>query len=169
MAIQTKAAIRAVRTISGTPLPKQHVPEKLGLTAKKGALCFVNGGGYLDECAAKPALVLGIMTGDGQNTATNGLKNQIVELAMPGVLFRGYVDFGLVETSGTTAAADLFKKYGVAKSATGGVWFIDKQETTAANVVIWEFANDGNQAVGDIRHHVLFSFISAKFQGLVGA
>jgi len=168
MAIQSKAAIRAVRTISGTPLPKQHVPEKANLTAKKGALCVVAATGYLDECAADPTLVLGIMTGDGQNAASPGLKNQIVELAMPGVLFRGYVD-GATETTGVTAVTDLFKKYGVAKSATNGIWFVDKSETTKPVVVIWEFANDGNQAIGDIRHHVLFSFITSIFQGLVGA
>jgi hypothetical protein len=151
-------------------------PEKASSTFKKGALCFVNAG-FLDECGADPSLMMGIATADGSNNAADGGVNNIVELAHPDTLFRGYVDTSASEGTGTTATTDLGKGYGFTKSATGGIWYVDKNKTTTSNrVSIWEFWSEAGYAVGDVRTHVLFSFtqfriasFNTAFQGSVGA
>src|SRR5262245_11868638 len=175
MATQAKIAIRAVRTLSGNPIPKQAFPEKALSTFKKGALCFVNAG-FLDECGADPASHFGIATADGSNGATDGLFTQIVELTHPDTLFRGYLDTSAGEGTGTTATTDLGKGYGITKSASGGVWYVDKNKTTTSNrVAIWEFWGEPGYAVGDIRTHIIFGFtqfriasFNTAFQGSVG-
>jgi hypothetical protein len=168
VATQAKFAIRAVRTISGSPIPKQAVPEKASQTFVKGALCFVDTTGYNVECGADPALVLGVATADGANNAASGAVIDVLELAHPGTLFRGYLDTSASEGTGTTAQTDLLKGYGVAKSASGGVWYIDKADTSNKRVVLWEFWGEPGFAVGDTRPHVIFGFIYANFQGNVG-
>jgi hypothetical protein len=124
--------------------------------------------GYLDECGADPSLILGIAETAGSNNATDGGVNNVVELAHPDVLYRGYFDDSTSEGTGVSAATDLFKKYGVAKAATGGVWFVDKADTTNNRVTIWEFWSEPGYAVADIRTHVLFGFLYANFQGNIG-
>jgi hypothetical protein len=160
--------MRAVRTILGTPVPRSNVPEAITSTFKKGALVLVNSSGYLTECGADPALILGCAERDGQNGAANGTKNQFVELASPGVLFRGYLDTSGGEGAGTTAQGDLFKAYGVAKNAATGFWYVDKSDAGNDRVVVYEFWDGDRQALGDIMHHVIFGFLFANFQGNVG-
>jgi hypothetical protein len=167
MATQAKIAMRAVRTLSGSPIPVQDVPEKATRTFTQRALCFMNAG-YLDECGADPALILGIARTAGSNTTADGTARNQVELAHPDNLFRGYFDDSGGEGTGTTAATDIFKKYGVAKAASGGVWFVDKADTTNNRVTIWEFWSEPGYAVGDIRTHVIFGFLYANFQGNIG-
>jgi hypothetical protein len=87
-------------------------------------------------------------------------------------VFRGYLDTSAGEGTGVTAATDRLKAYGVAKSASGGIWYVDKADTTADRVVIWEFYQSVEsgvlQAVGDIRHHVFFTFLHANCQACIG-
>jgi len=168
MATQAKIAIRAVRTLSGSPIPKVAVPEKASQTFVKGALCFVDSTGYNVECGADPALILGVATTDASNSGSSGTVIDVLELAHPSTLFRGYFDTSASEGTGTDAQTDLMKGYGVAKAAAGGVWFVDKAETTAKRVVIWEFWGEPGFAVGDTRPHIIFGFTFAFFQGNVG-
>jgi hypothetical protein len=179
MATQAKIAMRAVRTLSGNPIPKLSVPEKASSTFKKGAVCFANAG-YLDECGANPALILGLATQDAGNGASDGLNSQVVELAHVDTLFRGYLDTGASEGTGTAAATARLKAHGVTKAAAGGVWFVDSNKTgTSGRVVVWEaWSESGYTDLGgaDIRPHVVFSFTqftiassNGAFQGSLGS
>jgi hypothetical protein len=173
MATQAKIAMRAARTIFGTPVPRLSWPEKASSTFKKGAVVFANAG-FLDEAGANPALILGLACQDAQNGASDGAKSQLVELATPSTIFRGYLDTSAGEGTGTGAATDLQKGYGTTKSATGGVWYVDKNKTGAnVRTVIWELwasVENGVQVViGDIRPPILFTFTWANFQGNIGS
>lgn len=176
---QAKIAMRAVRTLSGSPIPTLQVPEKASSTFKKGAVVFANAG-YLDECGANPAKILGVARQDAGNGATDGAVSQVVELAHPDTLFRGYLDTGAAEGTGTAAATARMKAHGVTKAATGGVWFVDSNKTgTAGRCVVWEaWSEAGYSDLGgtDIRPHVIFAFtqftIAASdgaFQGSLGS
>src|SRR5262245_7100013 len=170
MSTQGKIAIRCVRTLAGTPIIKAAVPEKASQTFLKGALVFIEAAtGFLIECGADPASILGVATADGANNAVSGAVTQVVELAHPDNLFRGYLDTSAAEGAGTSAQTDLFKGYGVFKSASGVAnWFVDKTDTTAKRTFIWEFWGETGYAVGDIRTHVIFSFMQANFQADIG-
>jgi len=170
MATQAKIPIRAARTLAGTPIPRAGLPEKASSTFVRGALAFLEAAtGFLIECGADPTLIMGIAQADGANNAVSGAVINIVDLAHPDTLFRGYLDTSGGEGTGTTAQTDLGKGYGVAKSASGGIWYVDKADTTNKRVVIWEFWAADGQAVGDIRHHVLFQFMVTAFQGQIGS
>jgi hypothetical protein len=169
MATQARIEMRAVRTVLGTPVPKVRVPENAAASFKKGALVLVQAAdGMLEECGADPSLILGCATRQGQAGGSDGTYSQEVEVAYPGVLFRGYLDTSASEGAGTTAATDRFKQYGVAKNAATGKWYVDKSDTTNDRVVIWEFWDGDGQAVGDIMHHVIFSFLLANCLALLG-
>jgi hypothetical protein len=168
MPTQAKFEFRSVRTIFGTPIPKQHFPEGATETFKKGAVCFVGTDGMLTECAAAPALVMGIATADAKNTTAEGKVNQIVELASPGVLYRGYLDTIASEGTGVGTLAMIGQAHGVVKSATGGIWFVSTTDITNDQVVIWQFWDGDNNKFDDQRSHVLFHWNSSKWQGNVG-
>lgn len=154
-----RIAMRAVRTLSGTVLPSMELPEGASQTFKAGALC-VFASGYVAECGADPALILGVATRDGQN-GTAGAKSQNFHLAHPSTLFLGYLDTSASEGAGTNAATDRGLSYGVAKNAASGKWYVDKTETTNKRVTIWSFWDqviDGiAPAVGDVMPPVIFS------------
>jgi hypothetical protein len=168
MATQPKIPMRAVRTIFGTPVPKQHFPEKATQTFKKGAPCYVGTDGYMTECGADPALYMGLATKDGMNAASDALYDQIVELCAPGVLFRGYLDSSGGETTGVGTQAKRTQAHGIAKSATGGIWYVDTADTTDDIVVIWQYWDGDGNLFGDIRTHALFSWVITQWQGNVG-
>ena len=168
--VHGKFVPRAVRTLSGSPIPKLGVPEKATRTFKKGAVCFMNSG-YLDECGANPALILGLACSDGSNGATDGLYSQVVELAHPDSLFRGYVDNADSGSWASGAVTDLLKGYGITRGGTSpNQWFVDSSKTGAnVRVVIWEFWNEASYVyVGDTLPQVVFGFTYANFQGNVG-
>jgi hypothetical protein len=168
--VHGKIVPRAVRTLSGSPVPKLGVPEKATRTFKKGAIAFMSAG-FLDECGANPALILGIATQDGQNGATDGLYQNIVELAHPDTLFRMYVDNNDSGTAATGAATDLLKGYGIMRGATSpNQWFVDLNRTGAnVRVVIWEFWNEVSYVyVGDTLPQVIVGFVYLFFQGNIG-
>lgn len=177
-ATHSKIVPRAGRTLSGNPIPKLGVPEKATRTFKKGAICFMNAG-FLDECGADPALILGVACSDGSNASTDGAVSQVVELAHPDTLFRGYVDSSDSGTFNSGANTDLLKKYGITRSSTApNPWQIDTAKTgNTARVTIWEFWSEpGYTYVGDTLPHVIFGFAphwdqgtqNVNFQGWIG-
>ena len=170
MATQPRIAIHAVRTLSGMSVPREEFPEAATQVFKKGAPVVLTAG-YLGECGANPALIMGIATRDGQNGATPGAKSQVVELAHSDTLFLGNIDAGSAGT-GVTAATNRGAMMGLTKHVASGKWSVDNAKATAAagaRVVVWGFwlnAQDGvNQAIGDTLGWVLFSFSPAYFQG----
>ena len=169
MATAPRIAIRALKTLAGTPVPKEGFPEAASQTFKKGALVYLNSSGYLVECGTDPTLIMGVATADGGNAAA-GAVTQVVELAHPSTLFLGNLDTSGSEGNGTSAQADTGKMYGVVKSSvTGTPWYVDKTETTNKRVIVWhlwEGVQDGiPMAVGDTIPWVVFAFDPAYFQG----
>jgi hypothetical protein len=151
---------RAVRNLSGPGLPSIELPEGANQTFKAGApVVFV--AGFIAECGVDPVLITGLATKDGQNKAT-GVARQDIILAHPATLFLGYLDTSAAEGLGASAAIDRGLSYGIAKNAASGKWYVDKSDTTAKRVTVWEVweqAVDGKTpAWGDIMTPVVFSF-----------
>jgi hypothetical protein len=157
MATAPFQAIRPVRSLTGLPYPRQAVPEAATQTFKLGALVVCTSG-FLVECGADPALILGVASRAGQNGASAGLKENVVYLAHPDTLFVGNLDTSASEGAGVTAATDRFLTYGVAKR-TSSHWYVDKTDTTNKRVRIFDFWNE--DAVGDVMGRVLFKFAGA--------
>ena len=146
------------KSVTGLPYPRQEVPETASVTFKRGAPVVCTSG-FLAECGADPALILGIASKDGQNGGSNGLKKQVVYIAHPDVLFKGNLDDSGAIGTGVTAATDRFLTYGIAKRASGGLWYVDKADTTNKRVRIWDFWDE--DAIGDIGGRVIFQFVGA--------
>jgi hypothetical protein len=166
MATAPRIEFQAVRPLVGLSIAQESMPEAALQTFKKGACVFLSAG-YLNECGAAPALILGIASRAGQNTATAGLKSQSVYLAHPDTLFLGNLDNGVTGT-GVTAATDRGRNYGIIKHPATGKWAVDNAGA-AHRVVVWGFW-DGIQdgvpmVVGDTIGWVYFQFDPAFFQG----
>lgn len=166
MATLRRQNMRALKPLNGTSIPQESFPEAATQTFKHGAPVLLSVG-YIQECGADPALILGIASRNGQNGATAGLYSQSVILAHPDTLFEANLD----NASGTTASAhtDRGKNYGIAKHVGTGTWYVDSTDVTAKRVVIWGFwtgVQDGVQAaIGDLLHPCYFQFDPAYFQG----
>jgi hypothetical protein len=159
MATAPIVPIRPVRSLTGLPYPRQSVPETASVTFLMGALVVCTSG-YLAECGADPALILGVASAAGHNGATDGLYKQTVYLAHPDTLFVANLDTsggGGVGT-GVTAATDRFLTYGVAKRSSSH-WYVDKSDTTNKRVRIFDFWDE--DAIGDVMGRVLFKFVGA--------
>jgi hypothetical protein len=155
--------------MSGPGLPSIELPEGANQTFKAGApVTFV--AGFIAECGVDPVLIVGLATKDGQNAATGKMRQDII-LAHPATLFLGYLDTSAAEGAGVSAAIDRGLSYGIAKNAATGKWFVDKSDTTAKRVTIWEVweqTSDGKTpAWGDIMTPVVFSF-AAQFSSYTG-
>lgn len=161
MATQARIPMRAVRTLSGNPIPRLALPEKAGQTFLKGAVCMIEAAsGYVIECSANPTLIAGLANAAGGNTSSSGTNTQVLELAHPDTLFRGYLDNNDGGT-GTAAQTDQGKGYGITKSGTSPTaWFVDKNKTTTTvRVVIWEFWTEAGYAgLSDTMPHVIFGW-----------
>jgi hypothetical protein len=169
MATQGKIAMRAVKTLSGVTIPRGAFQEKVSQTYVRGALVVLDANGQLTECGADPALIMGVAVGNGLNQAVNIDPRQLVELAHPGVLFRGYADLPAGEGTGVLALTDRGLAHGVAKAAVApAVWFVDTTDVTADRVTVWDTWDEPGYALTDIRPHVYFSFIYSVFQGQIG-
>lgn len=157
MATAPVIPIRPVRSLTGLSYPRQAVPEAASQTFLLGALVVVTSG-YLVECGADPALILGVATSAGHNKASANLVKNTVVLAHPDTLFVGNLDDSGSLGTGVTAATDRFLTYGVAKRSSSH-WYIDKADTTAKRVRIFDFWDE--DAVGDIGGRVIFKFVGA--------
>jgi hypothetical protein len=166
MAARPRIAMYAAIALGGLSIPRESFPEAASQTFKAGAPVFVSAG-YLQTCGADPTLIMGVACGDGQNQASAGLKQQLVDLAHPLTIFAGNLDDGSGTT--TSAATDRGKMYGIAVHASSGKWYVDSTDVTAKRVVIWDFwdgAQDGSsQVVGDTLAWVFFQFDPQYFQG----
>jgi enamine deaminase RidA (YjgF/YER057c/UK114 family) len=149
----TRIPFRAVRNLCGPGLPSIELPEGATQTFKAGApVVFV--AGYIAECGADPVMVTGLATKDGQNKAVGVAKQDII-LAHSATLFLGNLE-------GVSAAADRGASFGLAKDATSGKWYVDKADTTAKRVTVWEVWEQAMDAKtpawGDTLTPVVFSF-----------
>jgi len=94
---------------------------------KAGSLCFFNvADNEVEECAADPALILGLMTGPyAARTIYPGNK-------MPVIILDANVVVGLCSAT-TPSAVHVARDYGVVKLASGN-WALDFSDTTATRV-----------------------------------
>lgn len=156
----TRIPFRAVRNLSGPGLPSIELPEGTNQVFKQGApVVFV--AGFIAECGANPVMITGLATKDGQNKAS-GVARQDIILAHPATLFLGYLDTSAAEGAGVSATVDRGASYGIAKNAASGKWYVDKSDTTAKRVTIWEVWEQAMDAKtpawGDTLTPVVFSF-----------
>lgn len=166
MATQPRIAFSAVRTLNGMSIPKEEFGEVASSTFKKGAPCVIDANGFLAECGADPALIMGLATRDGQNNAVDDVKKNVVELAAPGVLFLGNFDNGSASQAGAVTRRS--EKFGIAKHGGTGKWYVDSTDTTNKRVVLWNYWDqDSGYAVGDNLSRWLFQFDPIYFQGHV--
>ena len=156
MADQARIAFSVVRTLSGMPIPKEEFLEAATQTFKKGAPVVLNAAGYITECGADPAMILGIATRDGQNGTAAGDKKQVIELAHVDNCFLGNLDNGLGTIGGTQATIGA-AGYGIAKHAGSGKWYIDGSDTTAKRVKVWKFYDEGLGLITDNLARFFFS------------
>jgi len=125
--------------------------ESASLTAVQGNLVYLTGG-YLTECGADPAIILGVLAEDGSN-GSEGANSAGVWLALPGTIF-------VAEGTTTTAQTQVGEDYGVALESS--VWRVDTGDT--GNVRVNVIALDPRDAAGtdEGRYHV--TFISSASQ-----
>jgi hypothetical protein len=169
MATQLKFSMRCVKTVSGVAISRYSWYEKASQTFIRGALLYLDTSGRLTECGADPLLIAGVATGPGRNASADfGALQTPVELAHPNNVFRAYVDDGAAEGTGVLTAAAIGKAYGVAKAASGGFWFIDKNDATNDRMVIWDSWDEPGYALTDVRPHVYATFLGSVFQMNVG-
>lgn len=175
MATHPRIAMRAVKSLTGIPYPRQTWPEDSLRTFKAGAPVVLQGG-YLQECPTNPPLIMGIASRDGQNGANAGDKSQTVFLAHPDTVFLGNLDNGGSEDSGVGAISDRGKMYGITKHSTNGKWYVDKNKAAAATrrVVIWDLWDEplsgstGSATTPvwtDTIPRIIFTFDPQFFQG----
>lgn len=164
MATSPRVAMRAVRNLYGTIIPREEFKEAASETFKLGAVLTVNASGYIAEAGADPTLIIGLATKEGQNGASAGDKAQPVEMALPGILFMG--NMANAGDTAVTAQTDVGQGHGIAKDATSGKWYVDKDDTTAKRVMIWNFWLQDNDLLGDTRGRVIFAFDPTYCQGI---
>ncbi len=132
--------------------PMAEAPEKATQTFKAGAL-LKNNGGFLDEAAVDAVSgIVGIAAHDGQNLATDGLKNLSYYPALPGSIFAATLEDETNEDH-VSVDADLFSVKALQKD-TDGIWYVDENDAGNNAVTIVEFIG----AVGDTRVRVGFRF-----------
>jgi hypothetical protein len=155
MATLALAPIR-VHSLNGlTSIPQRHAPEDASETYKVGALLVINAStGQIAECGADPALVQGVALHDAK-----AVQGQDVHYVVPrrGVVFEVSMDESGAQGVYALVQTDLGKRYGAAKDATTGYWYLDQDETTADVFEIVGFVS----AIGDIRPRVLAEFVEA--------
>lgn len=156
MATISLRALEIAKTIHGNSPWEMAYPEAASQTWKKGAVLTLNANGYVIEASADPARILGVACQDGQNTATDGLKDCLVWIADAESMF-----VGNLSGSSVTALVDVGRGYGLVK--TGNNWHVDKTDLTARRVIVCELDNRDN--VGDTNGRVRFIFFS-QFRAL---
>lgn len=149
MATITLGRIRVVKTLTGGPPALMRFEEAASQTFKDGALVFLSGG-YIQECGADPAQILGVVVGDGDNDATAGTSQKLVYVADASTVFEANVS-----TSQVTAQTDVGRSWGLVK--VGNNWHIDKNDGTNQRVYILNLSL--RDTVGDTQGRLLFQVL----------
>ena len=134
-----------------------HGPEAATQTFLKGAL-LVFSAGYIQECGADPAAILGVAAEDGHNDTTAG-TSQIKYYPLTGNVFEANLAQAAANT--TSATTDLGTKYGVIKRSTGTAhWVVDSAETSSTRCVILNWAR--STVATDVNARVQIHFFQAN-------
>ena len=95
-------------------------------------LPLIAASGYLTIAGADPvSVIVGVAAEDGHNTSA-GAANVLYVPTLQGVVFEGAVHHASSASLAAIAQTDLFAQWGLAKSSTAHVWYIDKKESSAA-------------------------------------
>lgn len=151
MAIVSADYIRPARRLGLGNTPVMTGPEAASQTFVKGDI-LINASGYLQQAAADPvANIVGVAVEDGHNDSSAGSSNIKYVPAIPGIVFKGVVHHSTA-SSAVNAATDRFTRYGLARSSTANVWYIDKSESSSAKktVTIVDFEDDASTTNGTV-------------------
>lgn len=145
--------------ISGGLPYRQEFPEKAGQTFKVGAFVTFDVNGYITECAANDARIVGIANSKGKNGATDGVEKTTVIVATADTVFYGNMN-------STTSLNDRGRGFRIAKDGTTGNWVVDKASDAAgasvANARVIVMQIDSRDALGDTNGRVLFTIRGAN-------
>ena len=133
----------------------RHGKEEVSMSYKAGAP-LVNDTGQVEECGADPTNLVGFALHDA-----SGVENSDVMFVVPR-------EDDEIEATLTTSAfayallgTELENRYGLAKDATTGFWYIDQAETTADVVVITGFVSPIGTVNPRVRARLLRGVLNA--------
>lgn len=114
----------------------KHFTKAAATNFERGAPVVMTSG-LAGEAGADPALntVVGVAQHD-MATSGYGSADCFVTPTDDGDSWVGSVDLSSAIGTGTSAATDRGLRYGIAKDATSGQWFIDKDDTTNVRVQV---------------------------------
>jgi hypothetical protein len=156
MAIVSSDYLRPARRLGLNANPVMTGPEAASQTFVKGDV-LINSSGYLAQASADPvANIVGVAIEDGHNDSSAGTSDIKYTPAIPGMIFKGVVHNASSASLAVIAATDRFTRYGLARSSTANVWYIDKTESSSAKktVTIVDF----DEAVSTTNGTVYFVF-----------
>lgn len=141
------------RSAAGIAPKVDSLPEAASQTFKAGAPLIINAAGFIEECAAAPALIYAIAVKPGQNGATAGLYQSLFHRVGPDIEFDGTL-------LGTLTQTMIGENYGLVKGA-DGIWYIDPADV-ADQVVVK--ANNSRNPIGTVNAVVDFTIDAANIQ-----
>ncbi len=143
------------RSASGIAPKVDSLPEAATQTFLAGAPLIINAAGFIEECAAAPALIYAIAVKPGQNGATAGLYSSLFHRVGPDIEFDGT----LLAAGGLTQTM-IGENYGLIRGA-DKIWYIDPAD--AADQVVIK-ANNSRNPVGTVNPTVDFTIDAANIQ-----
>ena len=161
MATVTRGRARVARTISGNSPQVLTLPEAATQTFKKGELVYL-AGGYVTECSANPALILGMADEDAHNGATNGLYNVAIVIANMDTIFEFHKTGSTGAGSAVTAVTDVGKEFAIYLDTTNSRVVAYDGEGANSRLVCVDHSNF--DAVGDIYGRLLCMVLGANRQ-----
>ena len=123
---------------NGLSVKTSYLP-KAAATDFKGGAPIITSSGLATEAGSDPALntVMGVAQ---HNAALSGYGSTdcFMDRIDNGDMFEGSVDKSGTFGTGTTAASQRGTRYGIAKDATSGLWYVDLDDTTNVRVRVEE-------------------------------
>jgi hypothetical protein len=160
MATVTVSRARVARTISGNSPQVLTLPEAASAAFKKGEMVYLSGG-YVTECGANPALILGMADEDAHAGATNGLYSCAVVIANMDTIF----EIHKTNSSGSgavTAVTDVGKEFAMYRD-TSNNW-VTAYDGEGANSRFVCLDHSNFDTVGDTGGRLLVQVLGANRQ-----
>lgn len=159
MATVIVSRARVARTISGNSPQVLTLPEAASAQFKKGEMVYL-AGGYVTECGANPALILGMADEDGHNS-TVGAYNVAVVIANMDTIF----EIHKTDSSGSgaaTAVTDVGKELAMYRD-TSNNW-VTAYDGEGANSRFICLDHSNFDTVGDTGGRLLIQVLGANRQ-----
>lgn len=140
---------------TGLAVKTAYLPKAAATDFKSGAL-IIQSAGLAVEAGADPALnaVLGVSQHDAALSGYGSTACHMSRIS-DGDMWSGSVDDSGAFGTGVSAVAQRGVRYGVARDATSGKWYIDVADTVAVRVRVEELID----AVGTVQGRVGFTWL----------